>query len=75
MAADKKPTRTERALGWYKAWSDIEPLLVYTKAAQRKVTLTDLATGKSVADLMHELLNARRDEIEQENDADADTER
>lgn len=55
-----------KARGFHQACLDVEPILHYCKAADRKITEADL--HKSVADLVYECLTQTR----QEFDPDAD---
>jgi len=56
--------RARKTIGWHQACLDAEPLLHYCGAGQRKVTRADI--GKSVADLVYECLNAKRQEFDPE---------
>jgi len=56
--------RARKTVGWHQACSDAEPILHYCGAGQRKIDGTDI--GKSVADLVYECLNTKRQEFDPE---------
>jgi hypothetical protein len=57
-------TRARKIIGWHRAAADAEPLLEFAGAQSRIVTSDDV--GKTVADMVYALLNAKRDQLEQE---------
>ncbi len=55
--------RGRRLLGCQKAISDAEPLLTFAGAYDRVVTADDVSAGKTVGELVSDLLSAKYDEI------------
>jgi len=55
------PTAAARYLGWVRAISDCEPLMIYTKANTRLIQAEDV--GRTVSEIIFELLQQRGDEI------------
>jgi hypothetical protein len=52
-----------RLMGCQRAFSDAEPLLTFAGAYDRVVTAADVSAGKTVGELVSDLLNAKYDEI------------
>ena len=54
--------KARKAVGFLRACSDLEPILHYCKAGQRKVVASDI--NKSVAELIYECLEGVRQEFD-----------
>lgn len=63
----KSATPAERYLGWVRAISDCEPLMLYIGANTRLLVASDV--GRTAADVIFELLSKRGDEIKFDDDA------